>query len=116
MGHGPNIDGFRCDVFFWEFYLFGSSFVFFLEAVGSIPNRALGLRFEEEKIPFGRSFMRGMVGQHWGKVNKLFPPEKTVHIGFLYVPEISQIDTQNFTGNTWKIPVPLNHPFPKHDV
>lgn len=112
----PILMAFVVMFFFGNFTFLEAHLFFFLEAVGSIPNRALGLRFEEEKIPFGRSFMRGMVGQHWGKVNKLFPPEKTVHIGFLYVPEISQIDTQNFTGNTWKIPVPLNHPFPKHDV
>ena len=108
----------RC--FFCEFYFFGSSFCFFFwKPLEASPTGHWVFVLKKKKMPFGRSFSRGMVGQHWGKVNKLFPPEKTVQIGFLYPPEISQIDTQHrhmFGGNTWKIFFPLNHPFPKHDV
>ena len=95
----------RCDVFVCDFYFFGSSFCFFLWKPLEASPTGHWVFVLKKKIAFGRSFSRGMVGQHWGKVNKLFPPEKAVQIGFLYVPEISQIDTQHrhmFRGNTWK--------------
>ena len=120
LGHGFDSDSLWRDVLFFDFYFFGSSFCFFLwKPLEASPTGHWVFVLKKKKIPFGRSFSRGMVGQHWGKVNKLFPPEKTLQIGFLYVPEISQIDTQNrhiLQGNAWKIPFPFNHPFPKHDV
>ena len=65
---------------------------FFWKPLEASPTGHWVFVLKKKKIAFGRSFSRGMVGQHWGKVNKLFPPEKTVRIGFLYVPEISQIN------------------------